>query len=142
MILVDTSGLVAALFPDQQDHAACARVLLESEGPFVLSPFVLAEIDYLVTKFAGTKIEVELLKEVASGAYMLADFHPSDIDEAVSVIRRYDDLDIGLADASLVVLSRRHDTRKVLTLDERHFRTLRAAHGKPFRVLPADDYAD
>ncbi|MGK2857395.1 MAG: type II toxin-antitoxin system VapC family toxin [Thermoanaerobaculia bacterium] len=142
MILVDTSGLIAALFPDQQDHAACARVLLESEGPFVLSPFVLAEIDYLITKFAGTKVEVELLKEVASGAYMLADFHPADIDEAVSVIRRYDDLDIGLADASLVVLSRRHDTRKVLTLDERHFRTLRAAHGKPFRIFPADDYAD
>jgi hypothetical protein len=30
----------------------------------------------------------------------------------------------------------------VLTLDERHFRTLRAAHGEPFRVLPADDYRD
>jgi predicted nucleic acid-binding protein len=142
VILVDTSGLIAALFPDQQDHAACARVLLESPGPFVLSPFVLAEIDYLVTKFSDTATEVEFLREVACNAYMLADFHPADIDEAVSVIRRYDELKIGLADASIVVLSRRHDTRTVLTLDERHFRTLRAAHGKPFRVLPADDYGD
>ena len=29
-----------------------------------------------------------------------------------------------------------------IPLDERHFRTLRAAHGKPFRILPADDYND
>lgn len=140
MILLDTSGLVAALFPDQQDHSACARVVLESEGPFILSPFVLAEVDHLVTRYAGTAVEIELLREVASGAYLLADFHESDIDEIVSILRRYDDQPIGIAVASLVVLSRRHGTRDVLTLDERNFRALRGAHGKPFRILPADDY--
>ncbi len=50
MIIVDTSGLLAALFPDQRLHEEASRVLLQMEGPFVLSPFVLAELDYLVTK--------------------------------------------------------------------------------------------
>jgi hypothetical protein len=36
------------------------------------------------------------------------------------------------------VLSRRHDTLDVLTLDERHFRTLRGSTGRPFRILPTD----
>ena len=45
---------------------------------------------------------------------------------------------IGLADASIVVLANRYDTDRVLTLDERHFRALRTLDGKPFTLLPAD----
>jgi hypothetical protein len=51
---------------------------------------------------------------------------------------RYHDQEVGLADASIVVLAERHDTSDVLTLDERHFRVLRTAQGGEFRVLPAD----
>jgi predicted nucleic acid-binding protein len=54
------------------------------------------------------------------------------------VIGRYAALEIGLADASIVVLANRHGIRDVLTLDERHFRTLRGPGGRPFRLLPAD----
>ena len=53
-------------------------------------------------------------------------------------MRRYADLAIGLADASIVVLAGRYGLRDVLTLDERHFRTLRLPDGRRFRLLPAD----
>jgi len=43
-----------------------------------------------------------------------------------------------LADASLIVVSERHNVLDLLTLDERRFRAVRGAGGKPFRVLPAD----
>ena len=54
-----------------------------------------------------------------------------------NVMRRYPKLSVGLADASIVVLGERHGIRDLLTLDERHFRVLRA-DGKRFRILPAD----
>ena len=104
----------------------------------MLSPFVLAELDYLVLKLAGVDLELELLAEVARGAYALATFDAADVEEARSVVARHRAQGVGLADASLVVLSRRLGTRELLTLDERHFRTLRAARGRPFRLLPAD----
>jgi predicted nucleic acid-binding protein len=53
------------------------------------------------------------------------------------VIERYADLGVSLADASIVVLAERHAARTVLTLDERHFRVLKADR-KPFALLPAD----
>ncbi len=37
-----------------------------------------------------------------------------------------------------MVLAARHDTRDVLTLDERHFRAARMLDRKRFRFLPAD----
>ena len=33
---------------------------------------------------------------------------------------------------------RRYGVTDVLTLDERHFRAIQGARGRPFRILPAD----
>lgn len=138
MTLIDTSGLLAALFPDQRHHRPCAEALSTAASPLVLSPFVLAELDYLVAKLAGPGVELELLREVARGAYHLAPFTSADIEQAAEWIQRYQDLDVGLADASIVVLAHRLGIRDLLTLDERHFRALPGAGGRPFRLLPAD----
>lgn len=137
-MLVDSSGLLAAMFPDQHSHRECGQVLTKSRGPLLLSPFVLAELDYLVTKLAGIPKELSLLLEVERGAYELVPFEVADLKRAREVIEQYSDLGIGLADASLVVLSEKHNVLDLLTLDERHFRALRGAGGRPFRILPAD----
>ncbi|HYR30225.1 MAG TPA: PIN domain-containing protein, partial [Thermoanaerobaculia bacterium] len=71
MIIVDTSGLVAAMFEDQRHHEECARILREDEGPIILSPFVFAEADYLVSKYGGIEAELAFLEEVERGAYLL-----------------------------------------------------------------------
>ena len=138
MILVDTSGVLAALFPGQRRHRECATVLKQAEGPLLLSPFVLAELDYLIANYADQAAEVAFMEEVAAEAYSLAPFNAHDVGEAKSVVQQFSDLEIGLADASLVVLSRRWKTLDLLTLDERHFRTLRGAADEPFRILPVD----
>jgi uncharacterized protein len=138
VILLDTSGLLAALDASQRRHAQAARALCDARRPLVLSPFVLAELDYLLATRVGPQAALALLAEVARGAYRLAPFDAADIAAAHDVIERYGDLDVGLADASLVVLAHRHETCDVLTLDERHFRTLRGPADKPFRILPAD----
>lgn len=82
--------------------------------------------------------KLALLQEVAQGAHELAPFEEFDVGDAAAVAQQYPDLDVGLTDASLVVLAHRHRTHDVLTLDERHFRTMRALDGRPFRMLPAD----
>ncbi len=107
------------------------------EPPFFLTPFVLAELDYLLATRVSSKAESALLGEVASGVYRLTHFDAHDVGRARGVIEKYADLEIGLADASIVVLAERHRCLEVLTLDERHFRVL-LADGKPCRPLPAD----
>ena len=138
MILLDTSGLLAALIPDQRHHEACATVLRNARGPFVLSPFVLAEIDYLLSKLSGVDAAAALLDEVARGAYLLAEFSTTDIRQAREVIVAHKDLGLGLADASIAVLAKRLRTTEILTLDHRHFGALPGPRGKGFRLLPRD----
>jgi predicted nucleic acid-binding protein len=112
--------------------------LSTASPPLLLSPFVLAELDYLLATQVGAHAELALLDEVARGAYRLEPFGAHDVGAAADIMQPYTNLAIGLADASIVVIAQRHGARDVLTLDERHFRALRAAGGKRFRLLPAD----
>lgn len=136
MILLDTSGLLAAIDSSQREHVACASVLRKSRGPRLLSLFVLAELDYLLSTRVGGHAQAALLDEVSRGAYQLERFETDDVAAAAKVIARYEKLRIGLADASIVVLGERHGVRDLLTLDRRHFDVVRRSNGRPFRLLP------
>jgi len=114
------------------------RVVEADPGPFLLSPFVAAEVDYLLLTRVGVDAEVLFLEEISRGAYQLQPFTSDDVGEAAELVRRYKDLALGLADASLVVLAARAGTNRLLTLDERHFRAVRPLRGKAFVLLPAD----
>jgi len=138
LILLDASGLFAAVNEVQPQHEAVRAALESDSGPFVLSPFVLAELDYLVATRVGEGAELTFLDEVARGAYDLVPFDHDDVAEAREIVARYRELGVGLADASIVVLAARFGTKRVLTLDERHFRALRPLDGGHFELLPAD----
>ncbi len=137
MILLDTSGLLAALDSAQRAHVQSATRLAAAKPPWLLSPFVLAELDCLLAARVGEAARTSLLGEVVRGVYRLEPFSAADIQAARTVIERYADLGISLADASITVIATRHRTQDVLTLDERHFRVLKA-NGQPFRLFPAD----
>lgn len=138
MIVLDTSGLLAALDASQRSHEFARRALEAAPPPWILSPFVLAELDYLLATRVGQAAERALLAEVGREVYRLDSLEPAEIVAAERLIGRYAELEIGLADASLVVLANRYGVRDLLTLDERHFRALRGPGGRPFRLLPAD----
>ncbi len=138
MLVLDTSGLLAAIDSSQHQHAQAREALEREAGPFLLSPFVLAELDYLLATKVGTREQTALLAEVARGAFRLEPFTNADVGAALQTLERYRDLDLGIAYASNILLATRHATRDILTLDERHFRAVTTPDGTPFRLLPAD----
>jgi predicted nucleic acid-binding protein len=135
VIVADTSGLLALPDRGEAKHDAVRQAVAGFETPMVVSPYVVAELDYLV----GTGIRVAqglaVLRELCGGAYVLPEFGPSDMAKAVDVIDRDRDQDIGIADASIVVLAERYATRHLLTLDRRHLSVLRPIPGGRFTLL-------
>lgn len=139
MIIVDTGGLYAFLDADDQDHEAAKTIIEADAGPFLLTPFVLAELDYLVQRRLGIAAECVLLDDVDAGVYTLVPFSDDDLHQAATLVKRYGDLGIGITDASVAVLAARYRTVDLLTVDERHFRTIRPLRGgDAFRLLPFD----
>jgi uncharacterized protein len=138
VIVLDTSGLLAAIDSSQRFHVAARGALERARVPLILSPFVLAELDYMLATRVGSEAQLALLEEVARETYRLAHFSTREVSEAWRIMEQHADLRISLADASNVVLANRYGTRDVLTLDERHFRVLRGPGGHSFLILPAD----
>jgi predicted nucleic acid-binding protein len=135
-VIVDTSALLAFFDAGEPDHHAVMAAITHTSDPLVVSPYVVAELDYLVATRHGVQQELDVLAELSGGAWDLASFTADDLRRAGDLIERYADQEIGVADASIVVLAARHRTRTILTLDRRRFSVLRPLDGGRFRILP------
>ena len=99
---------------------------------------ILAEIDYLLRVRLGIRAVKRFLEGIAVGGFSLEPFTAQDLQRCQELLSTYADLDLGLADASVVATAERKAVRRILTVDLRDFRAVRAADGKPFTLLPAD----
>ena len=136
--IVDTSALLAYFNAAEPRHVDVRAAIESSEagGELVVSPYVIAELDYLVATRVGVQAETAVLRELAGGAWECPAVSASDLAVIASVVERYSDQEIGVTDASLVLLAQRYETRNVVTLDRRHFDVVRPLPGGKFRVLP------
>jgi len=135
-VIVDTGALLAFFDTDEPDHQTVSAVLAGTTEPLVVSPYVVAELDYLVASRLGVSAELAVLRELTGGAWDLPAIGVEELVKARAVIERYADQDISVADASIVVLAERYRTRTIVTLDHRHFDVLRPLSGGRFRILP------
>ena len=77
MIILDSSGILAALDASQRDHAAAVAALRGRSLGAV--PFVLAELDYLLASRVGQDAERALLGEIGRGVYRLESFDAAEV---------------------------------------------------------------
>lgn len=138
MIIVDTSIILAYMNAADDQHDVVGAWLENTGEDLATTPLIVAEVDHLVGARGGPAAQRAFRSDLASGAY-LVEWWPGAITSAVNVADQYADTGLGLADASLVALAGRLDTRDIATLDERHFRAVRPlAGGSAFRLFPAD----
>jgi predicted nucleic acid-binding protein len=121
-----------------EDHERVRDWIQAMSEELSTTPLIVAELDHLVSRQGGRTAARALREDLDSGAYLI-EWWPSAIHEAIAVAKRYESMDLGLADASLVALAAHLQTVDIATLDERHFRALKPlSGGKAFRLLPAD----
>lgn len=137
-LILDSGPLYAHLDRNDPDFGKVVEILDAEPGSLVVPAFVVAEVDYMVLRDMGVDAEVAFLDDLASGAFQMEALNRGELREARDIVRRYRDLEVGVADASVVVLARRLSTTRLLTFDERHFRAMEPLQGGHFTILPAD----
>lgn len=122
VVTLDTSALFALLNRRDPDHERVTQALLADRGPYLVPAGILAEIGYLIEQRLGLEVLDAFVADLEQRAFVL---EPADEDLAriPELIRRYADLPLGLADATVIACAERHGGR-VLTLDTRHFGTV------------------
>jgi predicted nucleic acid-binding protein len=137
-IVVDAGPLYSQADRRDPDHGAVVAILRSAREPLVVPAFVAAEADFLILTRLGIETELAFLEDLGSGVFQVEAPAPAELRSAAELCRRYRDLELGLADASVVVLAARFRTRRLLTFDERAFRAVAPLQGGRFTLLPAD----
>ncbi len=136
-LIADTSGIVALYNAADAEHTA-ARAVLEAESdPPVVPVAILAEIDYLLQKYLGAAAALDFIDSLRRGAFALEPFTIADLERSRELVAQYASLELGLADAAVLATAERLGTRRVLTLDRRHFGVVRSRRGEALELLPA-----
>lgn len=138
MIVLDTSVIYALLDAADERHRQALAWYQTLDEELVTTPLVLAEADHLASTRGGSNAVRAFRADVRTGAY-LVEWWPAAGQEAADVADRYEDLGLGLTDASLVVLAARVGSADIATFDARHFRAVVPLSGDDaFRLLPLD----
>lgn len=137
-LVVDASPLVALADRRDRWQPEVERLLRDEPGDLVIPAPVTAEVDYLLGRRLGADARRAFLDDLAAGRFTVACLDQEDHGTVVALEQRCADLDVGLADLSVLITAHRLGTRRIVTFDERHFRALRPLSGGHFTLLPLD----
>ncbi|MBI3823725.1 MAG: PIN domain-containing protein [Planctomycetes bacterium] len=130
-VLVDTGFIVARLDRTDPYHQRCLRVP-EDVGTLVTCEAVLAESCHLLRHLHGAAERI--MQNVREGIFQIQFALASRTSEVETLLKKYADVPMELADACLVDLATQKRTGRILTLDS-DFRFYRWAKNRPFQLL-------
>jgi predicted nucleic acid-binding protein len=135
MAIIADSGAVYGLYDRRDAFHAILRATVEKVRDLIVLPApVLGEIDYLLRVRLGNQALLRFLADIQEGAFVVEPVTMADLRRCAALVEKYRDL--GLADAAVVAVAERLRTNRILTVDQRDFRVLRSARGRPFHLLP------
>jgi uncharacterized protein len=135
VIIADTGFWLALANRKDRHHAAARQALAElSEGLVTTWP-VVNETCHLLASHLGVQAELRFVKSLQAGAAKLASLSADDLPRMAELMQKYRDLPMDLADASLVLLAEQLGSGRILSTDERDFKTYRWKSRKPFNNL-------
>ena len=135
MILADTGFFIALGNNGDRYHSRAIQVISTLREPLITTYPVITETSYLLARDAGLAVQFEFLTEVANGTFPVFDFQRQHLSRMVELMRRYVNLPMDLADASLVVLAEHLGHGRILTCDRRDFNIYRWNNTNSFENL-------
>ncbi|MDR3415391.1 MAG: PIN domain-containing protein [Nevskia sp.] len=140
MILADSGFWYALSASRDRYHKAAVRAAQKYAAETLVSTWpVINEVCYLIGDRSGSSKVIEFLEHAAAGACSIMEVPPVSIVRMHRLMKKYADLPMDLADASLVVLAEELGEGRILSTDERDFRAYRWKNTKPFKNLLLTD---
>ena len=119
MILVDAGPLLAILDRADQHHSVCAQALRDAKEPLATIWPPLTEAFYLLSALPnGAEALWDLLSR---DRLSILPLDSEDLPRIRELMQKYGDLPMDLADAALIRVAEREGTRKIFTVDKKHF---------------------
>ena len=92
--------------------------------------------DWLIEDRLGAQSEARFLRFVTSDLVQIVDLGTDDYSRCIELIVEYEDLGLGLVDASIIAIAERLAISQIATLNRLDFAVVRPRHLDAFDLLP------
>ncbi len=140
-VVADTGPLVAAANRRDRAHGLAASLVAALGRDLIVPEPVLVETDQLLRARVGSAAARLFLAALVAGEHTVGFLTPGLLARAAEIDARFADLDLGVADASVMAYAERNDL-PILTFDFEHFRAAPPASGFWRLVVDASRFAE
>lgn len=135
MILVDAGPLIALIHADDNEHERCRDAFATMDEPLGTVWPVVAEAMHLLS--FSWRAQEALWDMMETGAVEILPIGIDDVPRMKELMRKYRDLPMDLADATLVRVAERERLRQIFTLDRRDFQIYKPSRIGRFIIFPS-----
>ncbi len=133
MIFIDTGPIVALFDKNDNYHDKCLSLLKTIKEPLITTMPVLTEAFYLLG--FSWQVQDALWEFVNQGGIQIYDLKGEQFKRCRELMKKYKDLPMDLADATIVSAAETVNISTIFTIDK-DFRVYRTKQGKNFRLIP------
>jgi predicted nucleic acid-binding protein len=135
MIIADTGFWLALANRRDKYHVMARDRLSDLQEPLITTWPVMTETCHLFLSRLGSDAQQRFVKSYESGAFEVFDLTRGHATKIAKYLKKYADLPMDLADASLLILTEHLGHGRIFSTDERDFKTYRWKQHKPFQNL-------
>lgn len=139
MIIADAGFFFAVANRQDRWHARAIEVLKSISEPLITTWLVVGEASHLIVRKLGTEAQLRFLDLHLLGGLDIFDVRREQFPRVLQLMRRYVDLPMDLADASLVLVAEHLGHGRILSTDQRDFANYRWKNRHPFQNLLLPD---
>ena len=138
MIIADTGFFLALANRNDAYHAVAINAYEALAEPLVTTWPVITETSHLLLNRLGRLSHQAFLESWKKGAFHVWAISEDAAGRICDLVDKYRDLPMDVADASLVILAEHLGHGRILSTDQRDFKTYRWKNHRPFvnRLLP------
>lgn len=126
-IIVDSGPLIALFNKKDKYHVTILKYLKKFNGRLKTTWIVVSEVMHLLS--FSVEVQLNFLEWIAREGLIVEDIKSEDMEYLIKRIKKYSDLPMDLADASLMCLAERENIKQVLSIDS-DFDIYRTLKGK------------
>ncbi len=134
MIAIDTGPIVALFDKNDDKHSLCLNIFKNIQEPLITTWPVLTEVFYLLS--FSSRVQNDLWEFIERGVVSIYAIDRDLMKTCRRLMKKYHDLPMDLADATLIAVAEAENISTIFTLDHKDFRIYKKEQGKHFRLLP------
>ena len=114
-VLIDAGPIIALFDKDDKHHKGIINFIKDAGYKFVTTTAVLAEVSYMLN--FNVKVQISFFEWVMREGVILHEIGQRDIARIIELTKKYKDIPMDFADATLILAAEQRGIKKIISLD-------------------------